>query len=45
MVPNLLSAKLILQSGWADALSITQKDESSMPPGVPGAEAADIKIE
>jgi len=42
MVPDLSSAKMILQSGWADALSITQKTESPYLPGVPGAEAAGL---
>ncbi len=42
MVPDLSSAKMILQSGWADALAVTQKDESPMLPGVPGADAAGL---
>ena len=42
MVPDLSSAKMILQSGWADALSITQKTESPYLPGVPGADAAGL---
>ena len=42
MVPDLSSAKMILQSGWADALSITQKAESPYLPGVPGADAAGL---
>ena len=37
MVPDLSSAKMILASGWADALAITQKNESPLLPGVPGA--------
>ena len=42
MVPDLSSAKMILQSGWADALAISQKDESPMLPGVPGADGAGL---
>ena len=42
MVPDLSSAKMILNSGWADALAITQAEESPMLPGVPGANAAGL---
>ena len=38
MVPDLSSAKMILASGWADALAITQKSENPFLPGVPGAD-------
>ena len=42
LVPDLSSAKMILQSGWADPLAITQKDASPLLPGVPGADAAGL---
>lgn len=42
MVPDLSSAKMILNSGWADALAVTQPAESPMLAGVPGATAAGL---
>ncbi len=42
MVPDLSSAKMILASGWADALAITQADSSPSLPGVPGGPQAGL---
>lgn len=42
MVPDLSSAKMILASGWADPLAVTQSEPSPMLPGVPGAVAANL---
>lgn len=41
-VPDLSSSKMILNSGWADPLAITQAEASPMLPGVPGAVAAGL---